>query len=115
MEITRRKPLMPVVPWLIQPQAEKKPRYGADLVSGLPGDSGNTAPAHQQGVGFNYAERFTFAEVGRFAAGRVLMRGHNYFMVMLPTHIRDTQHFWVKELLHIPPISHGSSLPATPP
>jgi hypothetical protein len=36
----------------------KKPRYGADLISGFTGDSGNAAPAHQQGVGFHHAERF---------------------------------------------------------
>ena len=64
--------------------------------------SGDAAPAHKQGVRFHHAERFSFAEVGGFAAGRVFVRGHNYFMVMLPAHIRDTQLFRVKELPHIP-------------
>jgi hypothetical protein len=71
--------------------------------------SGNAAPAHQQGVGFHHAERFTFAEVGGFAAGRVFVRRYRDFMVVLSGIICHTQLFGLKSCRTSPPISHGSS------
>jgi hypothetical protein len=67
-------------------------------------------PAHQQGVGFHHAERFTFAEVGGFAAGRVLCGGITTSWYGL----RVFRSFGLKSWLISPPISPDHPL-ATPP
>ena len=50
---------------------------------------------------FYHAERFTLAEVGGFATGRVFVRRYRDFVVVLSGIIGHTQLFRVKELPHI--------------
>ena len=63
--------------------------------------SGNAAPAHQQGVRFHHAERFTLAEIVGFAACCVFVRRYRDFVIVLSGVIGHTQLFRVKELPHI--------------